>query len=375
MKNIAIDGRFWRSSTGGIGRYTRCLVSELAHIDSVNSYTVIITPEDEPEYKIKAPNFKKLVVDIPHYSVAEQRNLPAILNKESFDLIHFCQFNHPILYRGKFVVTIHDIIMHLFPGYFQKKSPVRKLAYRAIFNDCKRAKRIIVPSQSTKDDLVNKLGFPIDKINVTPEGSAGSFNPNPGLDKSSVLKKYSIPDKYIIFVSRWEEYKGIPALLKAFKILKQKQPGLGLVICGRADSDDSPMAKLIASAQENDRNIITPGFVKDEELAVLYSCASAYVHPSWYEGFGIMILEAFASGVPVVASNVSSLPEVVGDAGLLVDPHNPEDIAQNILKILTDDSLAQSLRLRGLERVKQYSWRKMAEQTLEIYTQVLSGSK
>ena len=130
---------------------------------------------------------------------------------------------------------------------------------------------------------------------------------------------------------------------------------------------------MIKTKQSEGQRIITPGFVSDEDLVTLYSGAAVYVHPSWYEGFGIMILEAFAAGVPVVTSNVSSLPEVVGDAGLLVDPYSVDDIATKVDQILSDEELANSLRERGFERVKEFSWSKMAAATLEIYKQALSG--
>lgn len=370
-KNIAIDARFWRSETGGLGRYTKQLVHELTKLDKENNYTIIITPDDEPEYNILEPNFKPLVVDIPTYSTAEQTKLLKLLRKEKFDLVHFAQFNHPIFYKGPFVVTIHDIIMHMFPGEMRKKSWVRQSAYRKVFNDCKRAKRIIVPSLSTKNDLVEKLKFPADKISITNEGSEEGFRVHTEKEKNEITKKYSLPSKFLLFVSRWEEYKGLLALLDSHKQLSKKYPDLGLVIAGKPDKQNPQVAQLVKSAQEKNKNIITPGFIPDKDLSALYSAATVYVHPSWYEGFGIMILEAFASGVPVVTSNVSSLPEVVGDAGLLVDPKNTKEITNNIEKILRDPTLAEDLVRKGLNRAGDFSWGKMAEETLAIYEQIL----
>ncbi len=374
-RRVAIDARFWRGETGGLGRYSRNLLSELLEIDQENQYTAIITPADEPEFKLNAPNLRKLVVDIPHYSIAEQRLLTGILNREKFDLVHFAQFNHPVLYRRPFVVTIHDIIMHLFPGTVQQKSWLHRLGYRTVFNDCQRAQRIIVPSESTKNDLVEKLGFPREKINVTVEGSEAAFRPHSADEIWAVKQKYHLPERFLLFVSRWEAYKGLPVLLQSFESLAKVYPDLGLVICGKPDKQNPEVAAQVESAKGRSLKVITPGFIPDEDLAPLYSAATVFVHPSWYEGFGIMILEAFASGVPVVTSNVSSLPEVVGDAGLLTDPRNPKDIAAAIKKILDDPQLAESLKQKGLERVKQYSWRKMAEETLAIYQQVLAGQK
>lgn len=375
MSWIGLDLRFWRGETGGLGRYSRNLLTELLAIDQENQYTAIITPADEPEFKLSAANLRKLVVDIPHYSIAEQRFLPGILNKEKFDLVHFAQFNHPVLYRRPFVVTIHDIIMHLFPGTVQQKSWLHRAGYRAVFNDCKRANRIFVPSESTKNDLVEKLNFPREKINVTVEGSEAAFRPHSADEIRAIKEKHHLPERFLLFVSRWETYKGLPILLQSFENLAKDYPDLGLVICGKPDKQNPEVAAQVEASKGRGLKVITPGFIPDEDLAPLYSAATVFVHPSWYEGFGIMILEAFASGVPVVTSDVSSLPEVVGGAGLLVDPRSSKDIAVKIRMILDEPELAESLMKKGLERVKQYSWRKMAEETLAVYRQVLVGQK
>lgn len=369
---IGLDLRFWRSETGGLGRYSRNLLKELLVIDKENHYTAIVTDKDEPEFDLEAPNLTKLVVSIPHYSIAEQTRLSKILASQNFDLVHFANFNHPILYRRPFVVTIHDLIMQLYPSPKQK-SPIRRWPYLLTMSDCKRAKKIIVPSVATKKDLVVTLKFPETKIVVTPEGSEPVFREHSEREKIAVRERLKLPRKYLLFVSRWEKYKGLLELIEAHEQLVKKYPDLGLVIAGKPVSPDSEMALLVQQKQQANGSIITPGFVTDEDLAAMYSASAVYVHPSYYEGFGIMILEAFASGVPVITCNISSLPEVVGDAGLLVEPKNSLELAKAIERILTDDNLAYDLIKRGLERVKQYSWRRMAEQTLAVYKDVRRG--
>lgn len=371
MAKIGLDLRFYRAETGGLGRYSRNLLAELLKLDTENQYTAIITPKDKAEFTLEAPNLRTLIVDIPHFSVAEQRQLPKILNEQKFDLVHFANFNHPIWYRRPFVVTIHDVIMHLFPGAARQRSIIHRLAYKKVFTDCRRAKTIIVPSQSTKKDLVG-FGFPANKILVTPEGSEAKFAPQPKAAIEAVRQKFGLPPQFLLFVSRWEKYKGLPALLEAYDRLHQEFPDLGLVLCGRPDTQQPDVAELVNKAKAANPLVITPGFVTDEELAALYSAATAYVHPSWYEGFGIMILEAFAAGAPVVTSNISSLPEVVGDAGLLVDPKNIDDLTAAIRQVVADPKLAETFRQKGFERVKQFSWKKMAEQTLQAYRQTLA---
>jgi len=371
--NIGLDLRFWRSSTAGLGRYSRNLLTELLAIDKGNRYTAIITPEDESEFTLQAPNLSKIVVPIGHYSLAEQTKLPGILRQQNFDLVHFANFNHPLLYRGKFVVTIHDLIMHFFPTGRKKDSFWRQLAYRRVMADCRRARKVIVPSHSTKNDLVKHLQFPSEIITVTYEGSEAEFRPHSPAETKAIKEKLHLPERFLLFVSRWEPYKGIGVLLEAFAQIRQALPEVGLVICGRPSPQAPEIATLIAKCQQSGEPIITPGFLSDEDLAALYSAASVFVHPSQYEGFGIMILEAFAAGAPVVTSNASSLPEVAGDAALLIDPNNKEKIAQAILSVLSDKKLAEQLRQKGLVRTKQFSWRQMAEETLVIYQKALES--
>ncbi len=371
MAKIGLDLRLWRSGTGGIGRYSRNLLTELLKLDTRNHYVAFITPTDEPEFDVTAPNLTTRVVDIPHFSYAEQLKLPGVLAQENLDLVHFANFNHPLLYRRPFVVTIHDMIMHMFPGSFQRGSFLHRQAYLKTFSDCRRAKRVLVPSTSTMEDLIKKLNFPAEKVVATPEGSASDFSPQSAQKIAELKKRLGLPDRYLLFVSRWEKYKGILTLLEAHTALSAEFPELGLVICGRPDTQNPEVSAAVAKAKEQNPRIITPGFVSDADLVTLYSGAAVYVHPSWYEGFGIMILEAFAAGAPVVTSNTSSLPEVVGNAGLLVNPHSAFEVAQAIKKILVDPKLAHRLRSYGFERLTNYSWTKMAEQTLQVYQDVL----
>lgn len=368
---IAVDCRVWGLRKGGIGRYAQELVANIGKLDRANSYTLIMLPGDAEDMQLPE-NFSILPLDIPHFSFNEQTRLNKELNARNFDLVHFTNFNHPILYRRPFVVTVHDLIMHRYPSGRSQKSLVRRTAYKKVMGDCRRAKTVIVPSEATKKDLVEQLKFKEGSIVVTPEGSSRHFRLHRADEVKAIRDKFSLPKRYLLFVSRWEPYKGLMELLEAYKYLVRNDPELGLVIIGKSDPQSPHIAASVEAARRELPNIVLPGFVSDEDLAAIYSAATVYVHPSWYEGFGIMILEAFKSGVPVITTNAASLPEVAGDAAVLVHPKNPEMLRSAIHKLLNDPTRRQELINDGLERVKKFSWQKMAEQTLEVYEQALS---
>lgn len=368
---IAIDCRVWGLRKGGIGRYAQELVANIGKLDRDNSYTLIMLPEDTEGLQLPE-NFTILPLDIPHFSFNEQTRLNKELNARNFDLVHFTNFNHPILYRRPFVVTVHDLIMHRYPSGRSQKSLVRRTAYKRVMSDCRRAKTVIAPSEATKKDLVGQLKFKEGSIVVTPEGSSRHFRLHRADEVKSIRAKYSLPSRYLLFVSRWEPYKGMLELLEAYKSLVKDDPELGLVIIGKSDPQSPHISNAVEMARTEMPNIVLPGFVSDADLAAIYSAATVYVHPSWYEGFGIMILEAFASGVPVVTTTAASLPEVAGDAAITVHPKNSAMLRDAIQKLLKDSSRRQELINAGLERVKKFSWQKMAEQTLGVYEEVLS---
>jgi glycosyltransferase involved in cell wall biosynthesis len=203
------------------------------------------------------------------------------------------------------------------------------------------------------------LGAPIHPV-VSPDESA------------KTLAKFGITGNFLLFVSRWERYKGLDTLLESFAILRAEFPDLQLVICGKPVATSPDVADLVSVAKAGGLKVITPGFVTDTELSTLYQTASIYVHPSRYEGFGLMILEAFAAGVPVVTSTASCLPEVAGEAALLANPNDSTELAEKISDILSNPELAATLRELGLARAAEYTWAKTAAATHDAYLQTLT---
>jgi len=375
---IAIDARMYHSSHAGIGRYTRALVRELASLDKTNDYTIILTKKDTEEYDIKNKNFKTIIVDFIHFTFAEQTKLYKILNKENFDLVHFTNFNHPIFFKGKFVVTMHDLTLMLFPSGRQK-SFIKQLVFKKVLkNAVNKAKKIIAISKATKNDLVKYLDADRTKIDVIYEGVDPEYLPNEKLKSknSKLLNNYKITKPYILFVSQWRPHKGLPDLIRAFEILKRdnKYKDLKLVITGKPDKGFPDLPRSIDSSLIR-KDIITTGFVPDEDLPIIYNHASVFVFPSHYEGFGLTPLEAMACGAPVVSSNLSCMPEILGDAALYFNPNNHKEMAEKINQILSSNEKREALVAAGFLRVKKYSWEKMAKETLKIYEQIIKNKQ
>ena len=381
---IGIDARFFRRSTGGNGRYTRNLLKYILLADKNDQFIVFLTPADRQEFDLKAENLKKRVVDIDHYSLKEQSHLPSVIKREKLDLIHFTNFNHPIFYRGPFIVTIHDLTMVLYPAKGRQISPLHRLPFVTVFkNALRRSSKIITPSKSTADDLYKYFGTDPEKIIVIPEGIEPYFRP---VDSKAIKSKeielqhrLGIERPYLLFVSQWRPHKGIGELLDAFELVtKRYKIPVNLVLVGSPNPNfpqiTTKVEKIVAKAKK--WRIFTPGFVEEEDLLLLYQLADAFVLPSFYEGFGLPILEAMASGVPVICSKNSSLPEVAGDAVQYCDPYRYPTIAKAIAQVLTNKQLSNKLKAEGLKRCKQFTWSKCAQKTLEVYKEIpMSKSK
>ncbi len=363
---IGIDLRMVGGGSG-IDRYITELFSEVLKQDKTNEYVLFFRDESQTE-KFKQYNHKIIVTGIKHYSFAEQWKLPNILNRENLDLVHFPHFNVPIFYRGKFIVTIHDLTHTLIPG--KKKSRFfHRLAYHLVFrNAVSAAKNIIAVSQATKKALLEYYpGLNHDKIQVVYEGLSATYGV---MDKQTafdqISNRFAITKPYILYVGAWRRYKNLPALAESFDKLIESGQDMELVLVGEKDPFYPEIEQQVFSIKHKER-LRDLGRLSDEDLNTVYNAARLFVLPSSMEGFGLTILEAAACGVPIACSDIPVLREVAGQGAEYFDPNNLDNMTDVIRGLLDNPIKLEELANLALARSKHFSWNKAAKETMEIY--------
>lgn len=363
---VGIDARLIGSA--GIGRYLKNLINNLSDLDKKNDYFVFLFEEDFPKLTL-SKNFRKVRANFKWYTLSEQLRFPPLLRKYRLDLVHFPHFNVPILYSGKFVVTIHDLIHQKFnmnaTTHGKISYAIKQFGYRRIFKYAvNKSQKIITVSNYVKEELLIKWSVPQEKIVVTYEAvDDGLIKAGEKLsDKKDkeVLGKFRIGRPYILYVGNAHPHKNVEGLIRSFRNLRKSDKHLKLVLVGTKDF-------FWEKINAKEKDIFFLSALTDEELGVFYRCSSAYVQPSLEEGFGLPMLEAMALSCPVVSSNRASLPEIGGNAPIYFDPDSLVEMTKAIGKVLNDIVLRQELIKKGLDRVKKFSWRKCTEQTLEVY--------
>ncbi|MCX6745582.1 MAG: glycosyltransferase family 1 protein [Candidatus Parcubacteria bacterium] len=355
----------------GIGNYIKQITDHLFQLDKENDYFLFLLEPFFSQYQPIADNIHKIKVTSRWYSLSEQTVFLMDLLKYKLDLMHFPHFNAPIFYPGQRITTIHDIIPVFFPGHKQK-SWLRKRAYQlTIKASLRKSAKIIAGSNFTKQELIKHFKVEPEKISVIYLGIENDFKVMTEYAKIKELKdKYKITKPFIFFISAWRNHKNFEGLIRAFDLIKKDGLDYQLVLAGQEDIHYPNIKSAINQASfKND--IITPGFIAEEELPLFYNTADLVVIPSFYEGFGLVGLEAMACGTPVIASNTASSPEILGQAALYFEPKDPKAIADTIVKVLTNPELQADLKQRGFQQIQKYSWSDCAQKTLEIYKQIL----
>ena len=372
---IGIDARlFGTQQAAGIGTYAEELVAHLIKLDSEDNFVVFVLPEVAEFFPFYASNLTKQAVGFRHYTYGEQFGFPRLLARARLDLIHYTNFNSPVFARRvKSVVTIHDLTLWFYSGRRQT-SWFRRAIYRYVMRQsCLNATRIIAISQGTKRDLVEHLKIDPDKIDVVYEAAPRRYRPLQDPKKIEMIKtKYNISRPFFLYVGQWRQHKNLVRLIRAFVILRHRYNiDYQLVLAGKTDPLAPEVPALIKQLNLQDMVIMT-GYVADSDLPYFYAEAEAFVFPPLYEGFGIPPLEAMASGTPVLSSNASVMPEILGDAALYFDPADIEDMAQAMYKLATTFHLKKELRDKGARQVKKYSFARMAKETLAVYHRALA---
>ena len=366
---IGIDAR--KLHDFGIGTYIRNLLQQLARIDQATEYVLLCGEKDEEVARTLGPNFRAVVESAPPYSVSEQVLVPIALRRERVDLFHAPHYVLPPLVHCRSVVTVHDCIHLMFPQYLPGRMAYAN-ARATIWTATRRADRILTVSEASKADILRCFNVPADKIIVIYNAIDPRFlvEPSDG-DFARARERYQLANPFVLYVGNIKPHKNLERLIDAFDRVRRKGfDHLRLVIIGDQISRYQGLRRAVHRHKLH-KHVRFLGFVSPETLAVLYRLASVFAFPSLYEGFGLPPLEAMASGTPVLSSNVSSLPEVLGDAALLVDPYSPEAIADGLEQLLSDEALRATLKARGLARAKQYSWEDSVRRVHEIYNEVL----
>ena len=364
MKKIVIDAREWSTTTG---RYTERLVHYLQEVDKDKSHRYIILqrPKDFANWQPSSKRFTKVQTRFKEFTFAEQFGLLWQIMRLKPDLVHFPMVQQPILYQGKVVTTMQDLTTLRFVNPSKNRLVFRckQWVYRWVnFIAARKSVAIITPTEFVKDDVARHMHANSRKITVTYE--AGDT-----IDAAPEPVEALEGKQFIMYVGRPLPHKNLGRLIDAFAVLKQTHPDLHLVLAGKTDA-------LFRRHERETRHKGIPdvhftGFVTDGQLKWLFQHTAAYVFPSLSEGFGLPPLEAMSCGAPVVSSNATCLPEVNGEGAYYFDPLDTEDMANAIGKVIDNEKLRTKLIVAGKKQAKRYSWRRMAEQTLDVYRQVL----
>jgi len=368
---IGIDAR--KLHDFGIGTYIRNLLRQLARLDRDTEFVLLCRPEDVASLSSLAANFRPIVETAANYSIAEQVRVPLALQRERVTLFHAPHYVLPPLVRCRSVVTIHDCIHLMFPQYLPSRMALA-YARTSIRLAAHRATRVLTVSESSKRDILRFVDTEPDKIDVIYNAFDDRFGIEPREEEVvRVRERYQLHDEFVLYAGNVKPHKNLERLIEAFdRVRKRGLDHLKLVIIGDEISKYTSLRRAVHQHQLH-KYVRFLGYLPEETLAVMYRLAGVFVFPSLYEGFGLPPLEAMASGTPVVTSNVSSLPEVAGDAAVLVDPYDPDSIAGGIERVLTDENVRRDLRRKGLARAQQFSWEASIKRVRDIYALAANG--
>jgi glycosyltransferase involved in cell wall biosynthesis len=368
--HIALNTLAVRARLSGGGVYVTNLVRSLAGLDHRNQYTLYMSGQNAAHFCGLPENFRlvQAVSLRPLRLLWEQTLLPLQLARGGVTLFHATGNVSPLIRTCRQVVTIHDLTYYLMP---ERHTLAKRNYFRMmIAPSARRSDRVITVSDSSKDDIVRLLRIAPEKVTVIHEGCDVRYRPLHDQDALNALRrKYSLRKRILLFLGMIEPGKNLVNLLAAFARLREFHGEYCLVLAGDFGWNYRPV--LAAIERLGLRELVhLPGYIPEEELPALYNLAEVLVYPSLYEGFGLPVLEAMACGIPVITSNVSSMPEVAGDAAVLVEPRSVEQLSNALSRVLTDADLRAQMSEKGLERSRMFTWEKAARETMQVYEEV-----
>lgn len=369
---IGFDFRMGGSRNAGIGRYSFELLSAMLDLNKNKHQFIVFYNEynsDQADLaELQSKGAELVAANFRHYSFGEQLLFPRLLAKHNLDLIHFPNFNVPAFYKGKYVVTIHDMVHHKISGH--KRSRYWKfLAYKWIIKRAaQRAARIITVTEAAKQEILDYLPTEADNIAVTYE--APNRFTGKAMEFEQLAKQYLLVRPYLLFVGTLERKKNLVMLAKGFdKFLTRYKYDLDLVIAGKVDEHYPEIKTHMLGIKHHD-NLVFTGFVPDSAQAALYKNAFAFITASLHEGFGLPGLEAMEYGVPVLAANTKVFNEVYDNAAIFFDGTNADDIADKINLLVSDQPFYESMQHKGIKRSHEFDWQLTAQKTLTIYQEI-----
>jgi alpha-1,3-rhamnosyl/mannosyltransferase len=359
---ILLDARAVATPLHGIARYGWNLIKTYATLSLPHDFHVILGPGGQVEEWRAPSNFTFEQARVPPYGVAEQLRMPAVLARTECDLQHTLTYTAPLRSPHPLILSIFDLIHLRYPRDY---SWVHPLYYRFVVRPLvQRARAIVTLSEASKRDVVDLLGANPEKVHVTPLAPDARFGPPPAEEIARVTAAYNLKPGFLLHLSNYRSHKNAEGVVRAYARLRHASGLKAALVLG---GDPPPRFRRWLAKSGLGAGIQMLGHIPDHDLPALYGAASLFVFPSHCEGFGLPPLEAMACGTPVVASHASSLPEVLGQAALLVDPDDDEAIAEGVERILSSSDLSTELAARGVERAGTFSWDRVARETLAVY--------
>lgn len=362
-----------REGTGNC-TYMRNLVESLVKLDKTNEYFLYVTNSQYPYYKVFAGHphvhLRPLKIKFPLVRMAL---LGLMTFRDRIDILH-ANYYGPPFFMGKLVLTVHDLSFVSIPECFTTFERMKDEIL--IPRNIRKASKVLTVSEYSKTDIISNYRVRPDHVEVGYNGANPIFMPVANRKSAlRIMASYGVSGEFILYVGRLNKRKNLASLVKAFTGLKEvKNIPHQLVVCGIRDFLPQPEIDAInSSPYKND--IVFTGYLPEEHLPLFYGCADVFVYPSLYEGFGLPCLEAMCCGCPVVSSNLTSLPEVVGDAGILVDPLDVREIENAILRVISDPSARAEMVRKGFEQAKKFSWDNTARKMLEVSEEAVRGTR